>query len=138
MARMIEKYTGVTAGAEPIGGGAANLNALHNGQIEFSSIVTYDGYDAPRGPGQYKETGPISITALFNEHHFLLTGVVRDDSGLRTVEDWRGKRLMSDNKRSALALNATKGILDAYGITTDDVVIQPQPGTSDRIIAKSW
>ena len=135
MARMIEKYTKVTAGAEPLGGGAANLNALHKGEIEFSSIVTYDAYDAPRGLGQYKETGPISITALFNEHHFLMTGIVRDDSGIKTVEDWRGKRLMSNNSKTALALNATKGILDAYGMTTDDVIIQPQPGTADRITA---
>ncbi|MFC2122573.1 TAXI family TRAP transporter solute-binding subunit [Bacteroidota bacterium] len=135
MARMVQKYTGVTAGSEPLGGGAANLYAMHKKEIEFSSIVTTDAYDAPRGLGEYKETGPISISSLFAQHHFLMTGIVRAASDIKTVEDWRGKRLMAKNPKTALPFRFAEAILSAYGMTPNDVIVQPIPGSKDRIVA---
>lgn len=135
MSRMIQKHTNVTATAEPIGGGAANVLALHRKEIEFSCVIATDSYDAPRGRGEYKETGPINICSLFAGHHFLLSGVVRADSGINSPADWRGKRLMCKSPTSAMVFAFVERILPEYNIALKDVIIQPLPGSSDRIVA---
>lgn len=135
MARMIEKYVGVTSGCEPLGGGAANILALHKKEIEFSLIVTTDSYDAPRGLGEYKEKGSVKICSLFAAHHFLFTGYARTESKINSIADWRGKRVMCKNPATALPFRFTSSILPAYGMTLNDITVQPLPGTSDRMVA---
>ncbi|MBN2286310.1 MAG: TAXI family TRAP transporter solute-binding subunit [Tissierellales bacterium] len=120
LAQMInEKIENVNASAQATGGSAENCNFIGQGEVELALVQSATLREAYEGFGGF-EGRPIEnmrgITAIyFNEFHIL----VRNDAGINTVEDLRGKKIAVGPIGGGIEVN-TNQILAAHGISPED------------------
>ena len=101
-----------------------NCNLIGRGQIEtaFSQAdVTYWSYTATV---VLKDTQPITnLRAIASLYPEVIHVIVTKASGIKTIEDLKGKRIGIGAPNSGAAAGATI-ILKAYGFTSDDVKVE--------------
>jgi uncharacterized protein len=112
---------GLIASAVSSRGSLDNVNAVNSG-LRNSGFAQADvSYWAYTGTGTMKGKKPMAglraIAALFAEHFHL---IVPADSKIKSMADLRGKAVSIDEPGSGVYVDA-KLILDAYGMTTDDI-----------------
>ncbi len=112
---------GMNASAQSTGASVANINMLKDKQVELAIVQNDITYYAVNGQEMFKEGGKIEnlfgIASLYPE---TCQFVVREDSGIKSINDLRGKRVAVGAAGSGAEANARQ-ILEAYGITYDDV-----------------
>ena len=112
---------GMNASAQSTGASVANINMLKDKQVELAIVQNDITYYAVNGLEMFKEGGKIEnlfgIASLYPE---TCQFVVREDSGIRSINDLKGKRVAVGAAGSGAEANARQ-ILEAYGITYDDV-----------------
>ena len=112
---------GMNASAQSTGASVANINMLKDKQVELAIVQNDITYYAVNGQEMFKEGGKVEnlfgIASLYPE---TCQFVVRDDSGIRSINDLKGKRVAVGAAGSGAEANARQ-ILEAYGITYDDV-----------------
>lgn len=70
--RMVQKYNPtITATVEVAGGGPGMLKLIKTKELEFGYSSNIDMYNAYRGTGDAKETGPQNVRALWTGHNLL-------------------------------------------------------------------
>ncbi len=72
---------------------------------------------------------------FFGEYKSTCHWVVRADSDIYTIPDLKGKRAMFDRPGQALYQDNWPAVLEAYGMTRDDLVIMPALRQSDAVKA---
>ncbi|WPZ35981.1 TAXI family TRAP transporter solute-binding subunit [Thalassobaculum sp. OXR-137] len=87
-------------------GGAENMALIGEGILDFGQSTTTDWYPAINGLGRY-EGKPVNAVQMFSYTVWQCTPMVRADSGIETLEDLVGKRVMP-----AAAGGATTGLWD--------------------------
>ena len=87
-------------------GGAENMALIGEGILDFGQSTTTDWYPAINGIGRY-EGKPVNAVQMFSYTVWQCTPMVRADSGIETLEDLAGKRVMP-----AAAGGATTGLWD--------------------------
>ncbi|OFW54583.1 MAG: C4-dicarboxylate ABC transporter substrate-binding protein, partial [Actinobacteria bacterium RBG_13_35_12] len=101
-----------------------NCNLIGRGQIEtaFSQAdVTYWAYTAT---GILKDTQPItSLRGIASLYPEVIHAIVTKASGIKTIEDLKGKRIGIGAPGSGAAAGATI-ILKAHGLTSDAVKVE--------------
>jgi len=106
-------------------GGAANLIGLYQSKLNCAFSVSEAFGDAWDGKEDYKAYGRIQnirlLGSLFPEPSQF---VVYADSGITKIEQLKGKRVTPGPKGSSIEI-LTRNILEAYGISTKDVVWRP-------------
>ncbi|MFH0913800.1 MAG: TAXI family TRAP transporter solute-binding subunit [Chloroflexota bacterium] len=125
MADLITRYTGVPTTAECGGGSGANLNLLAKKEVELAIIANPVTFPAYRGIDDYQKTGPVPLRTISTGHEGVYQMAVRADSKIFTPADFKGKRFMWDWKGSPHSQAVAVAILEAYGLTTKDVITQP-------------
>lgn len=85
-------------------GGAENMALIGEGILDFGQSTTTDWYPAINGLGRY-EGKPVDAVQMFSYTVWQCTPMVRADSGIETLEDLVGKRVMP-----ATAGGATTGL----------------------------
>src|SRR5689334_24433710 len=122
---------GLVAVTQATQGSVENLRMVGAGRIESgiaqSDIVSW----AYAGTGIFAADGPLknlrAIASLFPES---LQLVVRDDSGIRTLADLRGKRISLGQPASGTIADA-RVVLAAAGLTEKDMMAEYlRPGTA--------
>ncbi|MCB9959259.1 MAG: TAXI family TRAP transporter solute-binding subunit [Rhodospirillaceae bacterium] len=112
---------GLIAVAQASLGSVENVNSVAGGSIESGLSQADIAFWAYTGTGLYADLGPQenlrAIAHLYNE---LVHVVVAADSGIRDVEDLRGKRLALGDEGSGTLIDA-RAILGAYGISEADI-----------------
>ena len=112
---------GMNASAQSTGASVANINMLKDKQVELAIVQNDITYYAVNGQEMFKEGGKIEnlfgIASLYPE---TCQFVVREDSGIKSINDLRGKRVAVGAAGSGAEANARQ-ILEAYGITYEDV-----------------
>ena len=112
---------GMNASAQSTGASVANINMLKDKQVELAIVQNDITYYAVNGEEMFKEGGKVEnlngIASLYPE---TCQFVVREDSGIKKIEDLKGKRVAVGAAGSGAEANARQ-ILEAYGITYDDV-----------------
>lgn len=126
-ADMASKYVDVTARAESTGGAEANLKLMKAGETELGIVNDQDAYIAPRGLERWASEGKMPVRLLFKSHRFEMWPATRADSGIKKIEDLKGKRFMCDWKGAPVQISWAKPMLECYGIL-DDVTILPTAG----------
>ena len=115
------KKNGMNASAQSTGASVANINMLKDKQVELAIVQNDITYYAVKGEEMFKEGGKVEnlngIASLYPE---TCQFVVREDSGIKKIEDLKGKRVAVGAAGSGAEANARQ-ILEAYGITYDDV-----------------
>ncbi len=113
--------SGMNASAQSTGASVANINMLKDKQVELAIVQNDITYYAVNGQEMFKEGGKIEnlfgIASLYPE---TCQFVVREDSGIKSINDLRGKRVAVGAAGSGAEANARQ-ILEAYGITYEDV-----------------
>ncbi len=135
MGDIINKKTGINVSVEPVGGSDANVRALNDKKIDIAMVGAYGATSALQGIGAFATSGKVPLCILAQGQESLRNIVVRNDSGIKTIADLRGKKFIA--RRPALAdieLTA-KALLKAYNMTEDDVKIIETTETNQAIEA---
>lgn len=101
-----------------------NVLGVHQGKFNVAFSLTDTIADAWRGEGFFKEYGKLqdirAVVALYPQATHL---VVRADSGINKVEDFRGKRISPGAKGLSCDLQ-TRRLLALHNMSYDDVKVQ--------------
>ena len=112
---------GMNASAQSTGASVANINMLKDKQVELAIVQNDITYYAVNGEEMFKDGGKVEnlkgIASLYPE---TCQFIVREDSGIKSITDLKGKRVAVGAAGSGAEANARQ-ILEAYGITYDDV-----------------
>ncbi|MFC7333795.1 TAXI family TRAP transporter solute-binding subunit [Rhodocista pekingensis] len=126
---------GLIVVAQSTSGAVENVEGIREGRLESGLVQADIAYAAFRGEGAFEGRKPLtelrSIANLYTETIHL---VVRADSGIRSVADLKGKRLVLGEKGSGTLVTA-RILLAAYGLSEKSVKpLYLSPGAaSDRI-----
>ena len=104
MAQIFRNELGSDASVQATGASVENISLITSGRAELAFVMGDATRQAVEGTGPF-EGRQIVTTAR---------------TGIRSVEDLRGKRVGVGDKNSGVELNAQM-ILDAYGMTYDDI-----------------
>ena len=110
--------TNLRCSVESTGGSAYNLNTIKAGELDFGmaqSDVHYQGY---KGTGAFKEAFP-DLRSVFSVHPEPFTLVARKEANIKSLADFKGKRLNIGNPGSGTRA-AMDELLAAMNMKTSD------------------
>lgn len=123
MAKLInDSGSGVRANARSTGGSVFNVNALGTGELDAAIAQNDIVYYAYRGTGiqafQGKANNKLRTMAVLYPE--VLHVIARKDSGINSVADLRGKRVVIGDLGSGTEQTARQ-VLEAYNLSFDDL-----------------
>lgn len=121
MANTLSKEAGINATAEAVGGSDANMRAIKMGKIQLAIANSFSSSNAFYGKGTFAAEGRIPIRLIAVGQPSLRQLVARVKSGIKTVYDLKGKRLVAKRKALAEIELVADAILKVYGINKEDV-----------------
>ena len=114
-----QKSHGIKCTAPSTGGSVANLNAIKAGQQNMGVAQSDWQYHAYNGTSKFEDQGPNpDLRAVFSVHIEPFTVVARKDSGIKTFDDLKDKRVNIGNPGSGQR-GTIEVIMDAKGWTKD-------------------
>ena len=114
--------TGIKCNAPSTGGSIDNLNALAAGERQMGVIQSDTEYDFYNGKGHFEGKANKKLRVVFGIHPEIFTIAARDDSGIRTFSDLKGKRVNIGNPGSGTRV-MFEVLLEAKGWTKDDFAV---------------
>lgn len=114
------KIEGMNVTAQATGASAENLRLINKGEAEFATVqndvmdYAYNGTDLFAGE---KLTNIMTIGTMYPE---VVQIAVSKDSGIKSVADFRGKRISVGDAGSGVEFNA-KQIMEGYGLSFADI-----------------
>ena len=114
------KIENMNVTAQATGASAENLRLINKGEAEYA-IVQNDVMDyAYNGKGLFAGEQLENIMTIGTLYPEVVQIAVSKDSGIKSVADFRGKRISVGDAGSGVEFNA-KQILEGYGLTFDDI-----------------
>lgn len=111
---------GIRCSVESTGGSVYNLNTIRAGELDMGVAQSDWQYHAYNGTSQFAEAGPFKeLRAVFSVHPEPFTVVARADSGIKTFDDLKGKRVNVGNPGSGQR-GTMEVLMEAKGWTMDD------------------
>ena len=96
-----KKKHGVRCSVESTGGSVYNINTIRAGELEMGVAQSDWQYHAYNGTSKFKSKGPFKkLRAIFSIHPEPFTVVARKDSGIKSLQDLKGKRVNIGNPGS--------------------------------------
>ncbi len=121
LAKVLQEQQGFRATIRPFSGSSVYLPLLERGEVMLGLNISIDSYLSYHGLPPYPQ--PMRNLRLLGMMFPLpIMYMVRADSGLRRVEDLRGKRVVITFRANAALAQLHKGILATGGLGEDDVV----------------
>lgn len=116
-------------------GSIENINALRRGERAFGFAQSDLALQAYRGTGAFEEQGEFGgLRVVAALHPETVTLIARDDAGIETAQDLRGKRV--NLGRGDSGERATmQSLLNAMGWTRQDFAETAELGVTDQIDA---
>lgn len=114
------KEHGIRCTVESTGGSVYNLNTIRAGELDMGVAQSDWQYHAWNGTSKFEAQGPNKdLRAVFSVHPEPFTVVARKDSGIKTFEDLKGKRVNIGNPGSGQR-GTMEVVMAAYGWSKDD------------------
>ncbi|KAA3622093.1 MAG: C4-dicarboxylate ABC transporter substrate-binding protein [Proteobacteria bacterium] len=114
------KEHGVRCSVESTGGSVYNLNTIAAGELDMGVAQSDWQYHAYNGTSKFEEKGANKdLRAVFSVHPEPFTVVARADSGIKTFDDLKGKRVNVGNPGSGQR-GTMEVVMAAKGWTMDD------------------
>ncbi len=114
------KAHGVKCTVESTGGSVYNLKAIRAGELDFGVAQSDWQFHSHKGSSKFAEDGPFEeLRAVFSVHPEPFTVVARLDSGIKSFDDLKGKRVNIGNPGSGQR-GTMDVLLAAKGWTTKD------------------
>jgi len=135
MAALLTKYTGLTVTAEATRWSAGNVDLLREHEIELSSVTADAVYDAWNGEN-YFQGKPQKFLRLVHSGYTSVSSVVaREDSGIKSLSDLKGKRFYAWHPTSPMYQRWCKVILEANGLNRDNLTLMQVVSTKEAVAA---
>jgi len=121
--------------APSTGGSIANINAIKAGDQDMGVAQSDWQYHAYNGTSKFEDQGAFKdLRAVFSVHGEPFTVVARKDSGIKTFDDLKGKRVNVGNPGSGQ--RATMGVvLDALGWKESDFALASELKSAEQAAA---
>jgi len=130
------KEHGIRCSVESTGGSVSNLNAIHNGAIDFGIVQSDWQYHAYNGTGFFADQKPFKeLRSVFSLHSETFTLAALEKSNIKNLDDIVGKKINFGPQGSGV--NATMEVLmNAKGWTKQDfsTVTYLQPSEQPRAL----
>ncbi len=125
------KEHGIRCSAESTGGSIYNINTIRNGELEFGVAQSDWQYHAYNGTSKFKDKGKFEkLRAVFSVHAEPVTIIARDDSNIKNITDFKGKRVNIGNPGSG-TLGTYEVIEKAMGWKRGDLKLAAQMKSSE-------
>ena len=124
------KETHIRCSVESTGGSVYNVNTINAGELDFGISQSDTAYQAYHGEGKFKGKaikGLRSVLAIYPE---LLAFVVTKKSGIKSLQDIKGKKINIDIPGSGTRMT-TDIVLDAFGIKKSDLALANELKSSE-------
>ncbi len=129
------KSHGIRCSVESTGGSIYNLNMIRAGELDLGTVQSDWQYHSYHGTKKFKDQGPDkNLRAVFSVHPEPVNVVVRDDSGIKSFKDLKGKRVNIGNAGSGTRATM-EVIMEAMGWTTADFKIASELKSSEQSAA---
>ncbi|WP_060206521.1 TAXI family TRAP transporter solute-binding subunit [Sporosarcina koreensis] len=112
---------GVNSKPQSTGASVENINLIKEGKVEMAFVMSDVLTEAAEGIGNFPEKVDEvqQIAALYPNYVQIVTTA---DSGIKTIEDLKGKRVAVGDQNSGVEVNA-RNLLNGFGITYDDLKV---------------
>jgi len=112
---------GVNSKPQSTGASVENINLIKEGKVEMAFVMSDVLTEAAEGIGNFPEKVDKvqQIAALYPNYVQIVTTA---NSGIKTIEDLKGKRVAVGDQNSGVEVNA-RNLLNGFGITYDDLKV---------------
>lgn len=114
---------GCNASAQSTGAAVANINLLQQGKVDIAFVQNDIAYYAANGTEMFKDKKVSGLKGIATLYPETIQIVALKDSGIKSVADFKGKRVAVGAAGSGTEANARQ-ILAVYGLTYDDIDVQ--------------
>ncbi len=122
----------IRCSVESTGGSIFNLNVIRSGEMDFGVVQSDWQFHAYNGSSKFKEQGPNKkLRAVFSIHSEPFTLMARQDSGIHSFADLKGKRVNIGNPGSGQRGNMEL-LMKKYGWTKDDFALASELKASEQ------
>jgi TRAP transporter TAXI family solute receptor len=119
MVNVTRKVHKLRCSVEPSEGSVQNIRGVLAGDVDLGIAQSDMQHHARLGTGAFDGKAQPKLRALFNVYPELVTLMVREDSGIRSVADLKGKRVGIGTPGSGTRAT-TDIVLEAYGLSRGD------------------
>lgn len=121
LAEIYHKTYGVNSKTQTTGASVENLNLLKQNKVEMAFVMSDSLTEAVNGQGSFKDkiTNVQQIAALYPNYVQIVTS---KKSGIKSIEDLKGKRIAVGAQNSGVEVNA-RTLLNGFGISYKDVKV---------------
>ncbi|MDB2389716.1 TAXI family TRAP transporter solute-binding subunit [Alphaproteobacteria bacterium] len=114
------KTHGIRCSAESTGGSVYNINTVRAGELEFGVAQSDWQYHAYRGTSKFADKGKFeNLRAVFSVHPEPFTLIVRKDSGIKSFEGLKGKKVNVGNPGSGQRATM-EVVMESFGMKMSD------------------
>jgi len=113
-----QEQHGIKATAEATGASVFNINAVMKGDLEFGIAQADRQYQAYKGESEWAGKPQTKLRAVFALAPEMVTFVVAEDSGIKTLADIKGKTVNIGNPGSGNRQNAID-VIEAAGLNVE-------------------
>lgn len=121
LAKLINSDTKLQATSAETGASVQNIQQLVAGDYDLAFSLADTAGDAINGDGDFD--GKQDVSALGRIYPNYTQVVVRADSGIKSIEDFKGKRISTGSPQSGTEVMANR-MIEAAGLSTSDVEAQ--------------
>ncbi|MEO4053927.1 TAXI family TRAP transporter solute-binding subunit [Solibacillus sp. CAU 1738] len=121
---LASKYSdtyGVNSKPQTTGASVENINLIKEGKVEMAFLMSDVLTEAVAGTGNF--SAPVdNIQQIASLYPNFVQIVTPANSGIKTIEDLKGKRVAVGDQNSGVEVNA-RNLLAGHGITYDDIKV---------------
>jgi TRAP transporter TAXI family solute receptor len=126
------KSHGIRCSVESTGGSVYNLNTIRAAELDMGVAQSDWQFHAYNGTSRFKDQGPFKgLRAVFSVHPEPFTVVARADSGIRSFQDLKGKRVNVGNPGSGQR-GTMEVVMQAMGWTMDDFALASELKSAEQ------
>lgn len=133
ISKVVSTHAGLQMRTQPMGGTQKYIPVVNAGELEFGVANSMQTYMAVNGIGLSQGHPYTNLRLVATLMTFRNGLIVRDDSGIKTFADLKGKRLPYGFKGAPLFRYFVRGFLANGGLTIGDVTEVPAIG-----LRQSW
>ncbi|MEH6470325.1 MAG: TAXI family TRAP transporter solute-binding subunit [Halopseudomonas sp.] len=126
------KDHGIRCSVESTGGSVYNLNTIREGELDMGVAQSDWQYHAYHGSSKFEKAGANKeLRAIFSVHPEPFTVVARTDSGIKHIDDLKGKRVNIGNPGSGQR-GTMEVLMEAKGWTKDSFALASELKSSEQ------
>ncbi|MCG7491051.1 TAXI family TRAP transporter solute-binding subunit [Vibrio sp. Of14-4] len=123
---------GIRCSVISTGGSIYNVNTIRAGELDLGVVQSDWQYHSYKGTSKFADAGPFKeLRAVFSVHPEPFTVVARKDSGIKTFEDLKGKRVNIGNPGSGQR-GTMDVLMERYNWSTEDFKLASELKASEQ------